>query len=268
MVEGHSPGGRLMLERLNEIRWERLHHALGEATDVPAALRALTSADPGIVREAVRELFGTISHQGTVYAATPHAVPFLIEIVQARATHEPDGVVWLLGAIAQGQGYYTVHAREPKDVPPSVDLPKVLAEEARIQEHCRAAVRQGLPLFIELLQSEEPGLRGSAIYAMAVFASAPDATRALLSAAERETVPGLRAAALLATSFSEESPLGRFTGDARRLNPLVQLARRGSVSPRELFQVLDLLITEDTSEALRFAAEVVAESEAQASNKA
>jgi hypothetical protein len=254
-----------MLEGLDEIRWERLHHAFGAATDVPPALRALTSADPEIVREAVHELFGTIWHQGTVYSATPNAVPFLIEILRARATHEPAGVVWLLAEIAQGQGYYTVHAREPKDAPPSVDLPTALAEEARIREDCRAAVRQGLPLFIGLLQSEEPRLRGSAIYAVAVFASAPEATRALLAAAERETVPGLHAAALLATTFSDESPLGRFTGDARRLDPLVQLARSGLVSPRELFQVLDLLITEDTTEALRFAAEVVGEAEIRAS---
>src|SRR4029434_1620743 len=117
------PGARLMLEGLDEIRWERLHHAFGAATDVPPALRALTSADPEIVREAVHELFGTIWHQGTVYSATPNAVPFLIEILRAMATHEPAGVVWLLAEIAQGQGYYTVHAREPKDAPTSVDLP-------------------------------------------------------------------------------------------------------------------------------------------------
>ena len=44
-----------MLERLAEIRWDRLEHAYGSASDIPDLLLALTSKRPGKRRESLVE---------------------------------------------------------------------------------------------------------------------------------------------------------------------------------------------------------------------
>ena len=66
---------------LDEIRWDELTHAYGNASDVPGLLRQLAASDPATVSPALGALFGNIWHQGTVYQATAPAVPFLLELV-------------------------------------------------------------------------------------------------------------------------------------------------------------------------------------------
>ena len=70
-------------------------HAYGAADDVPALLRELISAPPD---EALSELWNNICHQGSVYSATPYAVPFLAGIAAAGAG--TTMVLQLLGCIA------------------------------------------------------------------------------------------------------------------------------------------------------------------------
>ena len=43
-----------MLEGLDHVPWERLEHAYGPASDVPAQIRALASPDPGVRDQAYR----------------------------------------------------------------------------------------------------------------------------------------------------------------------------------------------------------------------
>ena len=248
-----------MLEGLDDIPWSRLHHAYGDAADVPPFIRGLTSPDATVVRGALHELFGNIWHQGTVYSATPFAVPFLIEILRAGATSEPLGVLWLLAEIARGDGYYTVHARAPEDVPPFVDLGATLTEEAKNKGACRAAVRRGIDIFLELVGSEEPSARGVAIYGLAIFVEEPDVALALRAAADREQVPRLRAAAFLAMAFASEPPTGCFDADSAPLETLVRLARAGRVEREAVAQVLDSLITEDMVDALSLTSEILSD---------
>jgi hypothetical protein len=72
-----------MLEGLDSIPWGKLRHAYGRASDVPGDLRALRSDQPGIREGALDRLYGTIFHQGKRYEATPYAVPFLCELIDA-----------------------------------------------------------------------------------------------------------------------------------------------------------------------------------------
>lgn len=44
---------------------------------MPGLLRTIASGDAKAADDTVFELFGNIWHQGTVYRATPYAVPFL-----------------------------------------------------------------------------------------------------------------------------------------------------------------------------------------------
>lgn len=93
-----------LVRRLEEIPWSRLDHAYGSGADVPALLYAVHLGTAEVREAAWFELWGNIHHQGTVYAATVPAVPFLDEI--ARSPERPDRVQALsfLREIALGDG--------------------------------------------------------------------------------------------------------------------------------------------------------------------
>jgi len=99
------------LSKLDSIPWQTLSHAYGSADDVPRLLRALQTAVPDVKDEdsPVRQLFGNIWHQGTVYEATSYAVPFLIELAADTRTPERVRVLDLLAAIARGTSFLDVH---------------------------------------------------------------------------------------------------------------------------------------------------------------
>lgn len=53
---------------LDRIARSEPHHAHGPAEDVPDLLRALTASAEEVAAEAEQELWGSLLHQGTVYA--------------------------------------------------------------------------------------------------------------------------------------------------------------------------------------------------------
>src|SRR5262245_6147123 len=143
-----------MLEGLSAIDWSKLHHAYGTAEDVPHQLRALISSDTAERDDAVEALFSNISHQGTVYEATAHAVPFLWEVLAGNAVCDRSGVVNLVGAIANGGGY---HLFDPSP------------QEAVWIAECRAAVRKGLDIAESHLTSKDIELRMLCAHILASF---------------------------------------------------------------------------------------------------
>src|SRR5687767_12280088 len=127
-----------MLEGLDSIDWSRLRHAYGEASDVPAQVRALASPDVETRHEAYSELGSTIWHQGTVYEATAHAVPFLIELAAEPAVPERIGILHLLHELATGSSYLAVHKRTH---PEREESPQLKSDRRRELEWVRAAHR-------------------------------------------------------------------------------------------------------------------------------
>jgi hypothetical protein len=88
-----------MLEGLEGIDWGRLSHAYGPAADVPRLIRALAEGSEEVRNEAIDALFGTIVHQGSVYAATAPAVPFPIELLEESAVPGREHILHLLQSI-------------------------------------------------------------------------------------------------------------------------------------------------------------------------
>ncbi|MCT9871971.1 hypothetical protein [Paenarthrobacter aurescens] len=105
------------LEELNQVDWNRLQHAygkgvvplaavnvsLGIAGDVAGSIAALRD-DPSF---AIGDgLYSNICHQGTVYEATAHAVPFIAAVA---AGNVPEGIrvplLALLGEISIGGSF-------------------------------------------------------------------------------------------------------------------------------------------------------------------
>jgi len=132
--------GEGVLVGLADIPWGDLSHAYGPAGDVPGLLRAIASGDAKAAGDAVLELFGNIWHQGTVYQATPCAVPFLARM--AAAGIRADDLVQLLGCIAES------------------------ADDAT-GGRVRAAVAAEAGLLIPLLRDADPGIRAGTAWALA-----------------------------------------------------------------------------------------------------
>ncbi len=75
-----------MFEKLDAIKWDALRHAHGPATDVPAAIRALTSPEERERNDALEQLAQSIFHQGSTFDSTLAAWPFLVDVVTSSKT--------------------------------------------------------------------------------------------------------------------------------------------------------------------------------------
>lgn len=149
----------LMLDQLDEVPWEKLTHAYGSASDVPAMLRALAEGDP----DALSELFGNIWHQGTVYEATAFAVPFLIELLDVDSV-DRLGVLELLRSIANGSSYPDVHGSCGGD---TSEHQAALARELEWVRAAHIAVEAGVPVYLRLLLHSDESMRVAVAYTLA-----------------------------------------------------------------------------------------------------
>ena len=111
------------LSELDLVDWASLADAYGSAEDVPEQLRAIAAGDD----EAYDDAFGNLWHQGTIYSVTPHAIPFLIGILEA-GTRNTD-LLHLLGCMSRGEG------------------------ESKVQ--VMAALVRGIPVFLPFLHSDD-----------------------------------------------------------------------------------------------------------------
>lgn len=98
-----------MLDDLDAIPWRALRHARGDAADVPRLLRSLTGTDRDERQSALKQLFACLLHQGAVYEATPHTLPFLFELLKQPETPDKSWVAFLIASIGDGQGYLKTH---------------------------------------------------------------------------------------------------------------------------------------------------------------
>lgn len=135
MTQGRPLTPDEILRGLDDIAWAELDQAFGKAGDDPRLLRAVV-ADGEDAREALWELSSALVHQGTVWPATRHAVPFLARIA-AAGIGDIDHVVGTLGFIADS-------AIDECFEPP---------EDARL---ARAAVTAQADLILPLLQHPDP----------------------------------------------------------------------------------------------------------------
>ncbi|MDN3354195.1 hypothetical protein [Actinomadura sp. DC4] len=186
-----------MLDGLEEIAWDDLDHAYGAASDVPDVLRGVAEGDG----DALNELFGTIWHQGTVYEATTHAVPFLIELLAAPDT-DTAGLLGLLSAIAEG---------DPEDEDTGT----------------RDAVAAGAPTYLRLLAHESADVRAAAAHTLGV--SGETADPALLEHIDAD--PVVRASVVFAAGALDAATPSRVQAWLRDPHPLPRLAAALAAEP-------------------------------------
>lgn len=120
-----------MLEDLDKIDWAQLHHAYGEAGNVPNLIRKLLSQDRDEREEANENLFNCICHQGTIWEATSYTIPFLLELVKTPETPDKLEIVFLLASLAIGR--HALHG-VLEDEKRRQTWTKIMADRGRILE--------------------------------------------------------------------------------------------------------------------------------------
>jgi len=156
-----------VLDGLDRVDWRRLRHAFGTAEDVPALIRSLTSQSPDERQAALSELHGNIWHQGTVYEATPHAVPFLIELAASVETPDRCAILSYLGTLADGSSYIQVHGGG--QTLSAQEVSAQLAVEVSWVAATRRAVKSGAALYLETLRAHEHDICCAAAYVLSRF---------------------------------------------------------------------------------------------------
>jgi hypothetical protein len=211
------------------IRWRKHAHAYGPAKDVPRQLLDLTSDDRSVRERAIDTLFCTIWHQGTVYEATQHAVPFLVKIAACPDVADREHVVHLLACLARGTSYHDVHRKFLTDfdcVPK--DMERIVAEELAHVRRCREAVVAGLPTYRALASDPDPAVRIAVGYLLASLeCDAGSEIDALADGARTESEPEVAASYILALPAvgADASLLDRLCAEMRGTeSDLVQLA--------------------------------------------
>ncbi|WP_330238799.1 hypothetical protein [Streptomyces sp. NBC_00525] len=159
------------LDGLDAVSWASSSHAYGSAEDVPELLRTLAGTDAAAAAEALSELYGSVLHQGTVYAASAEAVPFLAGI--AAAGHRTADILGLLGGMAESEDEYGV-------APGAV----------------RKAVAAQSELLLPLLDGAEPDVRRVAAWAVSQTRDGGTVLPALETRWAQETEPAVRAEVL------------------------------------------------------------------------
>ncbi|MEZ6183994.1 MAG: hypothetical protein R3F62_03170 [Planctomycetota bacterium] len=165
-----------------QVPWASYSHAYGAATDVEQQLLDLVSTDAERRGEALHAAFGNLWHQGTVYEATAHAVPFLLRALEVPHVAERPTLLMLLACMAQGSSYHDVHGfMHEASRRESAEYQGQLAAELSWVESARLAVAEGLPQIAGLLEAPSAPVRAAAAYALA---SCPEEAGAHLAALE------------------------------------------------------------------------------------
>jgi HEAT repeat protein len=175
-----------MLTGLDAIDWSTLQDAYGSATEVPGRLRALLSDDEAVRSEALSELFGSVSHQGTIYSVSAHVIPFLVELLATPQVKDKPSIIALLASIAGGRGYYEVHdAIIQKLAKRPVDLSAKRSEEMSAVAAVRRAASPHIPGLLPHLAHPESEVRLTVAQALPFYPEHGALSKAALEKARR-----------------------------------------------------------------------------------
>jgi hypothetical protein len=174
------------LRGLNDVPWAQLQHAYGSAVDVPNQIRALVAEDADARNAAFEALFSNVWHQGTVYEATIHTLPFLIEILRTGSCPDRNSVVLLVACIIAGHGYWEIHKSivlmnpfTRRSLAKPADLESKIATERFVVNEVRKIGSDAVPLLLPELASPEADVRRAVAEALCKY---PGMTGALLPA--------------------------------------------------------------------------------------
>ncbi|MEP7285337.1 MAG: hypothetical protein ABI947_06180 [Chloroflexota bacterium] len=148
-----------MLHDLKQIKWDSLKTCHGSATEVPNRIVALTSSDAEIRTQALSRLGDNLEHQGDICEVTSYVVPFLIELVSSDQTQEKANILNLLETVASR--WVKNRALEQIDYSNN--------SSSLFEQRTYEAVREGISIYLSLLQSEGAEIRQEAARILSLF---------------------------------------------------------------------------------------------------
>jgi hypothetical protein len=193
-----------MLEGLERIEWSELHDAYGPSLGTPGRIRALVSSSQSERERALRDLFATINHQGTIYNASVAAVPFILEIVAGKGTPDRTQALRILQGISIGTSFHDTHGslyfhREESKTP---EWQANVREEKAWVSEIHNLLSEAVPCIVNVLRGPSSREKLAAISLLATLLDNATAVEALESAA-LESDPAVSAAALSALGQGE-----------------------------------------------------------------
>ncbi|MFG3701783.1 hypothetical protein ACGF5C_28345 [Micromonospora sp. NPDC047620] len=176
-----------MNDYLRAVDWESLQGPYGPASDVPRLLQTLRSPDAVARGEAEEQLEDHLQHQGLVAEPAAAAAPYLIDLLADQTAPDRLAAYRLLRTIRNCVELYE-SPRPASDVPSLSELASQRSDWwlSRLQKSRRhgayrrpatapwhaaayAAVRAGVPTYLEVLQDPDPDLRLGMAYLLAGF---------------------------------------------------------------------------------------------------
>lgn len=144
---------------LSQVDWASVSHAHGPATDFAPLLRAAVGDNPDDRQFAFQLLFETVWHQGTVWEATAHTVPFLYRALEADETPDKWALAHLLATIADCQSGKKKHMQASRlAVAKQLDLLYPYLRDPVIRQSVAAAVGRYPAIVARLLPDLEAAL--------------------------------------------------------------------------------------------------------------
>lgn len=252
--------------RFGEVPWRRFGHAYGTGDDVPELLSVLRSDDADAAGDALRRLFGSIVHQGTVGSVAPLTVPFLLRMAADPTSHHRAGMCHLVAAAARNEhwGFGT------RETFLRVAAPGWLYDCGGFAmnwsvEASRTAVAADADLLLALLHDPDPEVRSAACYTLSTSSGGADRiTDALRARLAVEQAAQVRAALVLAAAeLAHQHADHRAAAwahdlwsdaaqpaDVRVPAALAWLCLVDAPVPDELRTTLDALVTADLTDVL------------------
>jgi hypothetical protein len=190
------------LTGLNAVTWSQYHHAYGPADDVPGLLRALLSDDPARRETAKWELYGNLWHQGAVYEATQHAVPFLVELLSVEGT-DKEFLITYLAHLAAGHSFHELHQKKSvydrmRNTP---GFQAKIERENLWVDAATTAVREGRDVFVSHANSDDPMVRIATTFISSRFSDEAVLGEVMLALWKEDEDERVRASALMSLLF-------------------------------------------------------------------
>jgi hypothetical protein len=209
---------RKSLEGLNAVNWSVLHHAFGDANDIPILLQAVLSDDKDERKLAFILLRETIWHQGTVYEASAYTVPFLLKMLASPETQDKISIALLLALLATGDSYLEVNAYFDKNseeawrnilAKDGLELETETAKEIKWVNDTRKEIDKGLHLLYPYLK--EAASASYIAWALACYPehaieTLPILANALATASDKYVVEEIQAAINKLTKVKTKMP--------------------------------------------------------------
>jgi hypothetical protein len=173
---------------INSIEWHKLNHAYGSAYDVPPLLNAALSHTEYDREMAFDILNHSIWHQGTIYEASPHVVPFLYNMLTWILTPNKTWCGVLLANLATGNSYHEMLLLGTPRIASNRDYTIEIKRELTWVNTTKLAVEKQLPLLYQFVTNEDPWIRAHVAKAFGQYPAYAEQTLPLLeNAIERES---------------------------------------------------------------------------------